>query len=38
MRDRAFVGGRAYTPSLRIPIVLLAIGAAFLVYGGLGHP
>jgi hypothetical protein len=27
-------GGRAYTPSLRIPIALLAIGAAFLVYGG----
>jgi hypothetical protein len=27
-------GGRAYTPSLRIPIALLAIGAALLVYGG----
>jgi hypothetical protein len=27
-------GGRAYTPSLRIPIALLAIGAAFLLYGG----
>jgi hypothetical protein len=26
-------GGRAYTPSLRIPIALLAIGAALLLYG-----
>jgi hypothetical protein len=26
-------GGRAYTPSLRIPIALLSIGAALLLYG-----
>jgi hypothetical protein len=33
--DVRFSGGRAYTTSRRLPIILFAIGAAFLVFGGI---